>query len=278
VRVAEAETLVRLAEQNNLKLTAGHDDQFSPAARRMRDLIDDGYLGAPPLHLDSYYGYELTGDYARALLGDRHHWVRTLPGGLLHNVISHGIARIAEYIQGDSPSVIAHGFTSPFLRGWGETQIVDELRMIVSDRQQVTAYFTFSTQMRPSLHQFRVFGSKRALLLDEDEQVVIKLRGTRFKSYAEKFLPPFHYAGQYLGNAAKNARLFLANDFHMKSGMKFLIEAFYHSIREGTAAPIPYREIVLTARIMEEAFTQICSPYYDREPVASGRESALSNI
>ncbi len=48
----------------------------------------------------------------------------------------------------------------------------------------------------------------------------------------------------------------------MKSGMKYLIESFYRSIREGTPPPIPYREILLTARIMDAIFEQIAR----REP------------
>ena len=43
----------------------------------------------------------------------------------------------------------------------------------------------------------------------------------------------------------------------MKSGMKYLIEAFYRSIVEDTPVPIPYREILLTARIMDAIFAQL---------------------
>jgi hypothetical protein len=43
----------------------------------------------------------------------------------------------------------------------------------------------------------------------------------------------------------------------MKSGMKFLIESFYTSITESRPVPIPYREILLTAKIMDQIFTQI---------------------
>ncbi len=39
--------------------------------------------------------------------------------------------------------------------------------------------------------------------------------------------------------------------------MKYLIEAFYRSIVEGTPVPIPYREILLTARIMDTIFAQL---------------------
>ena len=39
--------------------------------------------------------------------------------------------------------------------------------------------------------------------------------------------------------------------------MKELIERFYNSVRTGSPLPIPYREIILTARIMDEIFVQI---------------------
>jgi predicted dehydrogenase len=257
LREKEVQTLVALADEKGLKLTAGHDDQFSHVTRRMRKLIQDGYLGGTPVHMESYYCYEFEDGYARALLGDKQHWVRRLPGKLLHNIISHGIARIAEFLSGDSPKVIAHGFVSPYLRNRGESEIVDELRVIICDQERTTAYFTFSSQMRPSLHQFRIFGPKNGLFLDQDQEILIKLQGGRFKSYAEKFVPPVGLAEQHLGNLATNMRTFLARDFHMKAGMKYLIEAFYRSIVDGTPVPIPYREILLVAKIMDSIFDQV---------------------
>jgi hypothetical protein len=208
--------------------------------------------------MESHYCYELGQTaYAGALLGDKQHWVRRLPGKLLQNVMSHGIARIAEHLTSESPQVLAYGFVSPFLKRLGEEEIVDELRVILCEEERTTAYFTFSTQMRPSIHQFRIYGAKNGLLLDQDQETVIKLRGTRFKSYLEKFVSPVLMAKQQLGNAATNMRSFLARDFHMKSGMKYLIESFYRSILEDTPVPIPYREILLSAQIMDSIFTQL---------------------
>src|SRR2546422_10754987 len=254
----DAQRLVALANEKGLKLTVGHDDQFSHVARRMRTLVQDGYLGGVPVHMESYYCYDFgEPGYARALLGNKQHWVRRLPGRLLHNIISHGIARIAEFLTSDSPQVIAYGFVSPLLKRMGESEIVDELRVIICEQERTTAYFTFSTQMRPSIHQFRVYGPKNGLLLDQDQETLIKLRGGRFKSYVEKFIPPVIFAEQHLGNFITNVRTFLARDFHMQSGMKYLIESFYRSIIQGTPVPIPYREILLTARIMDAIFDQI---------------------
>jgi predicted dehydrogenase len=254
----EAQKLIALTDERRLKITVGHDDQFSHVTRRMRSLAQKGFLGGDAVHMESYYCYEIakTG-YAGAILGDKKHWVRRLPGKLLQNIISHGIARIAEFLKTDTPNVIAYGFTSPLLRSLGETEIVDELRVIIHDSEKMTAYFTFSSQMRPGLHGFRVYGPENGLLLDQDQEILLKLRGGRYKSYAEKFVPPITAASQNLQNFATNLRTFLRNDFQMKSGMKYLIEAFYCSIREGAPDPIPAREILLTARIMESIFIQL---------------------
>jgi predicted dehydrogenase len=254
----QAQRLLDLAERRGVKLTVGHNDQFSHVARRMRALVQSGYLGGPAVHMDSYYSYDL-GDpsYARALFGDKNHWVRRLPGKLLQNVISHGVARIAEFLTSDTPNVIAHGFVSQPLKQAGETEIVDELRVIISQESGTTAYFTFSSQIRPAIHELRVYGPKNGLVLDQDHEILIKLRGQKFKSYADHFIPPVLFAKQHLGNLFNNVGLFLGRDFHFDSGMKYLIESFYRSIREDSAVPIPYREILLTARIMDSIFEQL---------------------
>ena len=49
LNVDQAKRLINLADEKGLKLTVGHNDQFSHVARRMRALIESGYLGLPPL-------------------------------------------------------------------------------------------------------------------------------------------------------------------------------------------------------------------------------------
>ncbi len=254
----DARKLIDLASERGLKLTAGHDGQFSHVARRMRALVREGYLGSGPVHIESVYCYEL-GDsaYVRAFLADKQHWVRRLPGMLLQNIISHGVACMAEYLTSDSPTIIAHAFISPFLAGKGETEIVDELRVIIAEQGGTTAYFTFSSQMRPAVQTLRVYGNRNGLIADFNNEMLIKLRGRRFKSFAEMFVPPLIFARQCMSNFRINLGYFFKSDFHLKSGMKCLIESFYQSIEAGTEVPIPYREILLTARIMDSIFSQI---------------------
>jgi hypothetical protein len=74
-------------------------------------------------------------------------------------------------------------------------------------------------------------------------------------------------ARQHLRNARRNISAFLGRRLHQDFGMKALMERFYQSIRLGQPPPIPYREIILTARIMDEIFAQI---YGSKEPKKEG--------
>jgi predicted dehydrogenase len=258
VTAGEAQALIDMANNGGLRITVGHDGQFSHAARRMRELVRHGYLGGPPVHMESYYCYAFGADaYGRALLGDRNHWVRRLPGKLLQNVISHGIASLAEFLSDGVSELAVVGGSSAFLRRLNAEDVIDELRVIIRETGGTTAYFTFSSQMRPSLHALRLYGPRNGLVVDYDKQTLLTLRGEPYKSYAEKFVPPLDFARQEVRNSWLNIRSFLGRDFHMKSGMKYLIESFYHCIEGRAEDPIPHREILMTSRIMDEIFSQL---------------------
>ena len=229
-----------------------------PVALDMRRLIHEGYLGGPPVHMESIYGYDFSDEsYAKALLGDQNHWVRSLPGGLLQNIISHGIGKIVEYLRDDKVTVIAHGFTSNFLERIGESGIIDELRVIITDSQRTTAYFTFSSQISPALHQFKVYGPVNSLIADHEHQTLIKVQRKSYKSYLNQFIPPFENARQYAVNGSRNIRRFLKSEFHAEAGLYNLLRAFYRSVSENSPLPISYKDILLTSQIMNDVFRQI---------------------
>lgn len=260
VTAPEAEDLIRLAEDRKLEVIAGHNAQFTPAMVRMREMVRAGYLGGRPVHLESHYCYDFSDPaYAKALLGDRDHWIRKLPGSLLQNIISHGISKIAEFLSGDRPRVVAEGFTSPFLRKIGESGIVDEVRVIIRDEAETTAYFTFSSQMRPAPHQFRLYGPKNSLIVDDEHQTVVQVPGRDYKSYLRYFVPPLKTSRQYRANVGLNFRKFLGREFFLPNdaALKTIIAAFYRSIEGGGPPPLSSREILLTARIMDDIFAQI---------------------
>lgn len=258
VNTTEAEQLISLAISRKLKITVGTDEQFSPVALEMRKLVAEGWLGGHPVHLDVYYCYDLGDErYARVFIKDKSHWLWSLPGQLIQNIMPHAIIKVAEFLEGNHISIFARGFTSDFIKKMGETHLKDELRAIIIDEKQTTAYLTFSTQVRPSLRQFMILGPKNGLLVDQDHQALIKIPGQSYKSYLEKTWPLYQLARQYRKNLIKNVHRFLKKQFHMKRGLYNLIWLFYQSIETDSQPPIPYDQIILSSKIMDSIISQI---------------------
>ena len=250
---SEAEELVALSVAQDVPLTVGHDDQFTHASRRVRDRISRGVIGPSVEYMECYYCYDFAGSYGRSIVKDPNHWVRRLPGMLFQNILSHGIARIAEYLNDDIVHASGDVFRSRELEALGENQIFDELRFLVRDSRGCSAVLVVGSGFQPTINQFRVFGSKGALAMDHDKEWVIRLRGKKLPSYADKFIPSTELAIQFANNLVYNAKAFLRSDFHMKNGMKSLIEGFYAHIEDRSVpAPIPHQEITRGARLMDE--------------------------
>jgi predicted dehydrogenase len=257
ITLGEAESVIQLAEDRGLGATVGHNCQFALEMLEMRRLVKKGLLGGKPVHLESYWSYDL-GDlrYASAFLSNRTHWVRQLPGQLFHNIISHGIAKLAEFLDDELVEIVATAHQSEQLRSLGAQEVLDELRVLIRDKMGTTAFFCFSTQIK-GLNQLHLYGSTGSLSADIITGSLLRNRNRSYKSYLTYFIPPLKNAGEHFGNARRNVANFLRRRLYQDLGMKELIERFYNSIHLGGPLPIPYREILLTARIMDEIFAQI---------------------
>src|SRR5438876_11021639 len=257
ITAGEAESLIRLAEGRDLKITAGHNLQFTPETLEMRQLLAEGFLGGKPVHLESHFCYNL-GDttYVSALLGNRQHWVRQLPGQLLQNIISHGIAKLAEFLDDDLIEIVGTAHQSEQLRNLDAPEVLDELRVLIRDKSGTTAFFCFSTQIK-GLNELRIYGPVNSVTVDIATGSLIRKQSRAYKSYLTYFIPPLKNAREHLRNATCNVINVLRRRRYQDFGMKELIERFYNSIRLRGEPPIPYREIILTARLMDEIFSQI---------------------
>ena len=275
VTAQEAESLIQLADRKNVRITAGHNLQFTLEMLAMRRLVKSGFLGGKPIHIESYFSYDL-GDknYAGALLRNRQHWVRQLPGQLLHNIISHGIARLAEFLGDDFTEIIAIADQSPELRSFDGDEVLDELRVVIRDKSGMTAFFCFSTQVR-GLNQLRIYGPAGSITADITTGTVFRNPNRSYKSYLTYFIPPLNNAKEHFRNASRNVANFARRRLYQDFGMKELIERFYNSIGKGDPLPIPYREIILTARIMDEIFAQVYPAQAQRSDVR-GQKSEMS--
>jgi predicted dehydrogenase len=254
----ETEELIALAESRRLAITAGHNLQFTGEMLEMRRLLRAGFLGGPPVHLESHFSYNLADpSYVGPILGNRNHWVRQLPGQLFHNVVSHGLAKLAEFLDSEIVELQASAHQSPALRGMGGGDLCDELRVFLRDTRGTTAFFSFSTQIKPPVNELRIHGPGNSLIVDHQSGTVVRLVNRPAKSYLTYLLPPFRLAGEHFRNGFRNLHGIARQKLYQDYGMKELIARFYDSITRDAPAPIPHREIILTARLMDRIFAQI---------------------
>lgn len=251
--------LINYVEAANLKITIGHNSEFEPPALEMRKLVADGVLG-DPVHVESWFGYNLSGPFGQAILGSPEHWVHRLPGKLFQNNINHMLNKVTEFVEDEQPEVIAQAWRSDTTITYGDIrdQLYDELRVLIKG-EKVSAYGTFTSTVKPVAQFARIYGTKNIIEMDFNSRTVIVDSGVTLPSAIGRLSAGFSKAKAYKKSAWRNVKKFIKNDFHFFSGMNHLIESFYKSITDDEPLPVSTRDMLRIAWIMDEIFSQIDS-------------------
>jgi len=80
--LATTRQILAHAARAQRQLTVGYRYLFDPPALTLRALLAAGELGEP-VHLESFYGYDLGGAFGAAMMADPTHWVHRLPGKMV---------------------------------------------------------------------------------------------------------------------------------------------------------------------------------------------------
>ena len=253
---ADSLQLVELVAKAGRSLTVGYTYFFDPPAVIVRDLVASGALGEP-VHVESFFGYDLAGTFGSALLADPNHWVHRLPGKLFHNNIDHMLNKALEFIEEETPAVAAFAATRREKRfGDGRDAMADELRVVLRGRK-TTAYATFSGHARPAAHFLRVYGTRRSLHADFVARTVVFDDGAKLPSALGRMLPAFSISRQYAREGWRNAVRFARSDYHFFAGLNRLLRLYYQSILDGSPPPITSRDMLRVSAAMEEVFRQV---------------------
>ncbi len=264
MNLAETRALLDHARRTGRRVTVGHSFAFDPVALDMRRRIARGDIGEV-VHVESWFGYNLSGPFGAAILADPAHWVHGLPGGLFHNNIDHMLNKITEFVEDDRPEVVARAFTRRLERfGDARDRMADELRVTVRGRR-VTGYGTFSSSVRPVAHFARVYGTEGILHVDYALRTVTAEPGPTLPSAIGRLLPPWGRARVWAGWGVRNGWRFARARFHFFAGMHELIRRFYAAVRGEGDVPVPYRDIERIAWIMETIFRQVGQASADGE-------------
>lgn len=254
---ADSVELVEYARRADRKVTIGHNSQFEPPMLDLRDLVAQGVLGEC-VHVESWFGYDLSGPFGKVILGSPDHWVHRLPGKLFQNNINHMLNKVTEFVTDDRPAIQAtawmRGASGPF--GDVRDELMDELRVMIRG-ERVSAYGTFTSHVKPLAQFMRVYGTESIIHVDFISRVVSVERGPSLPSAIGRLVAGFDQTLEHARSAVRNARRFAASEYHFFAGMNYLIRAFYDSILDGAPPPVSTRDMLRIAWMMDEIFAQI---------------------
>ena len=253
-RHCDAEAIVAAAVAAGKKLAVNYWPNYEAPALELRRLFETGALGSP-VHVESFLGYDLAGEYGTALKRDPGHWVHRLPGKLFQNVLDHVLNKITPYLDDDQPFIQAIAYCGDAAAA-GPGQLLDELRVIVRGAQ-TSAYATFSAHARPVGHSLRVYGTRNTAYVDFAARTVVLERKQTFPSALGRLVPPFLVAKDYLRQGLGNVNSFSHARFHYFDGMRRLLSEFYLSIERDSPPPISYGQILRVSAMMERIFEQV---------------------
>ncbi len=256
----EVATMTAAARAEGRQLTVGHSYWFDTPALDLRRLVDEGRIGEV-VHVDSWYGYDLSGSYGAAIMGSPDNWVHDLPGGLFQNNVDHLFNKILEFLPSDDLDVRATAFRR-HQRHYGDRRdnLLDELRVQLADPSGPTAYATFSSAAAPRGHWVRVYGTEGSATADFNLRTVELAGSVSLPTNLGRLLPSLGRVGSSVRQAATNAGRFATAEFHYFAGFRRLLEAFYASIRDGGPEPIPLADMERMARLQDTIWQQIAAP------------------
>ena len=255
LNATDGKRLIECLQQTARKMTINYWYNFETPALALKEFVAKGNLG-DPIHIESYYGYDLTGEFAQALLTDDRHWVHQLPGKLFQNIIDHAINKITPFLPNEPMEIIARAYHRSRLNDDRTDGVLDELRVMIL-AGGVSAYVTFSSHGRPVGHFMRLYGTKNTAHIDFALRSMSVEKRQTVPSALGRLLPPFLSSWQSLRQATNNAREFAASRFQFFAGMNRLFSLFYESIVRDTPVPISYAEILRVSQMIDEISAQV---------------------
>jgi predicted dehydrogenase len=253
---ADSAALIEAVENSGRRMSINYWPNFDPPAMEFKKMLAQDAIG-DVVHVEAFIGYDLSGAYGQALMGDPGHWVNRLPGKLFQNMMDHIFNRIVPLFPHGEPEIHAFAYKRRATVMGNETdKLLDELRVVMKSGG-VSAYGTLCSHARPIANSLKVFGTKNTVEVDFNLRTVILAGSQSYPSSVGRLFPPFQMAGRYIAEGRRNIGAFRRSEFQFFAGMSRLLELFYASLRTGGTLPISYEEMLSVAQVMDEVIAQV---------------------
>ena len=249
-RADEAAQILEAANAASKKVSVNYLYNFESPALQLADLLQQGKLG-DIVHLDTSYGYNLSGDYGLAVMADPGHWVHRLPGRLFHNVLDHVLAKVVGHL-GEEITVKVLAFRRRAAIGVASVDAMpDELRFMLKSGV-VSVNGSISAHGRPVPHTLRVVGTSDSVEIDYANRTLVHSAQQTQPSAVGRLFPPWTQARRYASNGWRNLGQFRRHQFHFFQGMRVLLNRFYDAIEHDGADPVSHQDIMKVCKIIDQ--------------------------
>lgn len=249
----EAEEMVAVALEKNVKLCVGHNHLFDAATIRAREILAGGALGRIA-YVESWYGVALSSDGGnRALRFEaRDQWFYRMPGGLYQDFISHPISLLTDVMGEAHPakSVAKYVRVVPYMAS-------DELRVLLENDETIGS-LCISLAVSPRYQFLKIYGTRATLTVDIlNKYVFLDSAGGPLPKTLKRNLSNLRYGWRLLTVGVRNLLGFLLGRFDLFEGTERMIRLFYRSVLLGEPVPVSPEEGLQSMRIMEEIWSQL---------------------
>lgn len=248
LKKVEAEEILKLAKEKNLRACPGHQVLFEdPAIKTIHALNEIGQI----VHLESYFSFRTVRR-------------NITPVDQLIDILPHPVYLLLHFLSLGSRS--DRGFMIEAL----DVNANGEVRSIIKS-DDATGILIVTLKGRPVESYLRIVGMNGSLYADFVRGVVIKLAGPG-ASAIPIVLSPFKQAKQLVWKSTKAFAGLALKKQKSYPGLAELIGAFYSSIISGTSAPIDPESIIQTVGICETVTEKL------RESEAEAEKTAEVNL
>ena len=251
----EGACILDAAKAAGKRVSVNYLYNFESPALQLADLLQNGSLG-DVVHLDTAYGYNLSGDYGLAVMADPGHWVHRLPGRLFHNVLDHVLAKVVGHLT-DEISVKVLAFRRRAAIGVASVDAMpDELRfMLQSGSTTVSALI--SAHGRPVAHTLRVVGTSDTVEVDYASRTIVHSARQTQPSALGRLFPPWTQSRRFASNGWRNLGQFRRHQFHYFQGMRVLLNRFYDAVEEHGPDPVSHQDILKVCRVIDQIVVEM---------------------
>jgi len=241
----EPETLANLyelARSKHVTLCPDFIQLFHPRMLELRKIVESGVLGRV-VTCEVHVGLDLSMCELRE--GKGTHWSFELPGGLLHNYVSHPLY-LALHWTGEPRTI----YTLPRSLGALPQQLTDHLDMVV-EGEHATAHVVLTCGLRPFRYSVEVACEDGVVSVDFNRATVTLTRPSRLPRLVSRALGGFIDGFRVSRMAAANLISVARGKLVPYHGLRMLIDAYYSSIQRGAEPPVSEQLAIAVARAEE---------------------------